>query len=97
MGIIIMELINLRKPFESDNVHDLFDRIINQPFESLQNKMPHMNEIIEPLLTKDYKQRPKIQEFIMVPCIQSKLKDFITLNNCGDEVMRLLESNLPCK
>ena len=37
MGVILYELITLRKPFESPNVRGLQDKIVNQPLDPLPN------------------------------------------------------------
>ena len=35
MGIIIYELITLKKPFDGNSIQAVFDKIVNQPYDPL--------------------------------------------------------------
>ena len=66
--IIIYELVTLKKPFNSDKTQDdgnkdLYDKIVNHPFEPLPlTTDPNIRNLVSALLKKDLRNRPNIFE-----------------------------------
>lgn len=55
IGVILYELITLRKPFESDSIEGVFDKIINSPMDPLPESLDtEIKLLIFKLLNKDY-------------------------------------------
>jgi serine/threonine protein kinase len=88
MGVIVYELITLRKPFESYNTRSLFEKIRTQPLDPLpDNTSPALRLVVSALLNKDKDKRPTIFEVANIPCIHKKIMQFIEKFNCKEEVM----------
>jgi NIMA (never in mitosis gene a)-related kinase len=75
MGVIVYELITLRKPFESANARALFEKIKNQPVDPLpDDTSADLKLIISMLLNKDKDTRPSIFDVAKIPCIKKKIE-----------------------
>ena len=70
MGVIIYELITLKKPFDCQNIRGLFDKIKNAPLDPLP---PDTNKdlqlLVKAVLNKDKEKRPSIFDVAKIPCI----------------------------
>lgn len=56
VGVILYELITLKKPFEGQSVESVFMAIMDKEFEALPPKTdPNLVHIVKRLLTKDHK------------------------------------------
>lgn len=92
MGVILYELITLRKPFESPNVRGLQDKIVNQPLDPLPNDTSaDLQLLVKAVLNKNKDKRPSIFDVAKIPCINKKIEQFIQDHNCKDEVMAFFD------
>ena len=92
MGVIIYELITLKKPFESANIRSLFEKIKNVPLDPLpDHTSPDLQLVVKAILNKDKDKRPSIFDVAKIPCINKKIEQFITENNCKEEVMTFFD------
>ena len=61
VGVILYELITLKKPFDSDSINGVFKKIVESPLEPLpQSADSSLKILVEALLNKDYSKRPSI-------------------------------------
>jgi NIMA (never in mitosis gene a)-related kinase 1/4/5 len=78
MGVIVYELVTLKKPFESPNMRGLFEKIKNQPLDPLPNDTgADIQLMVKALLNKDKDKRPSIFDVAKIPCIHKKIEQFI--------------------
>ena len=92
MGVIIYELIALKKPFESANIRSLFEKIKNVTLDPLpDHTSPDLQLVVKMILNKDKDKRPTIFEVAKIPCINKKIEQFIEENDCKEEVMTFFE------
>ena len=70
LGVILYELITLRKPFEAEKMNQLFDKIIKDAPQPLpEDTHTNLKMLVSTLLNKDYNKRPNIFQFSGIPCI----------------------------
>lgn len=63
VGVILYELITLKKPFDSDSINGVFEKIVKQPLEPLPSSVDSsLKMLVAALLNKDYNKRPNIFE-----------------------------------
>ena len=92
MGVILYELITLKKPFEGPNTRILFDKIVNQPLDPLpDDTSADVQLVVKALLNKNIDRRPTIVEVAKIPCINKKIEEFINEYNCKEEVLSFFE------
>ena len=61
MGVIVYELATLKKPFDGDNISNLFHQIINEPVDILPDGTnSDVALVVKELLNKDKGKRPTI-------------------------------------
>lgn len=88
MGIIIYELITLKKPFDGNSIQAVFDKIINHPYDPLPDSASaDLQMLIAALLNKDKNKRESIFDVAVMPCVNKRIEQFLTEQNCRDEVM----------
>lgn len=88
MGVIVYELITLKKPFDSKNARTLFEKIKTQPVDPLpEETSSELKMLVNMLLNKDKDNRPSILEVAKLPCIYRKIEEYIEQHNCKEEVM----------
>ena len=100
LGVIIYELITLRKPFDCNSKQQdvaasfskLFDMIKNDDIEPLpEGTSTDLRLLISATLNKDKDSRPDIFTLVRLPSIKKRIIEFIEEYNCKEEVMRFLE------
>ena len=100
LGVIIYELITLRKPFDTREgvqstdgaFQTLFDMITNKPLEQLPpGTDSDLQVLIRAVLNKDKDQRPNIFQLANLGFIKSKIHEFIEIHDCKDEVLPYLD------
>ena len=92
LGVIIYELITLRKPFDSKTVEGIQDVIINKPVDPLpEGTSSNLQLLVNALLNKDKDKRPSIFDIAQFPSISRKIEEFIKVHNCKDEVMAFFD------
>jgi serine/threonine protein kinase len=78
VGVILYELITLKKPFDSDSINGVFEKIINQQLDPLPADVDvDLKMLISSLLKKENDKRPSIFDVANIPCIKNKIKSFI--------------------
>ena len=95
IGVILYELITLKKPFDGDNVQDLFKAIIHKALDPLPSDVDSdLRMLTGAMLNKDHNKRPDLFEISKMPCVKKAIMKFVEENQCRDEVLGLLEYNL---
>lgn len=94
LGVIVYELITLKKPFEGTDFHELFQAIIHQPLDPLpDDSSADLQLLIKALLNKDKEKRSSIFDIAQRPCIARKIDQFVKENNCRDDVIGILPNS----
>ena len=92
VGVIIYELITLKKPFDSDSINGVFDKIVKCPHDPLPpDTDSNLKMLIAALMNKDYNKRPNIFEVAKIPCVRKMIQKFVDENNLRDEVMSIFD------
>jgi serine/threonine protein kinase len=92
VGVILYELITLRKPFDSDSINGVFEKIKKAPLEPLpQSTDANLKMLVTLLLNKDHNKRPNIFEISKIPCIRKQIIKFVEEYNLKDEVMAIVD------
>ena len=88
MGVILYELVTLKKPFVGEELQSLFNTIINSPPDPLpEDTSAELQPLVSALLIKDKDSRPSIFDVAKMPCIITKIEQFIQEHDCAEEVM----------
>lgn len=92
VGIIIYELITLKKPFESETVTGVLQQIIKAEYEPLPEEThPNLKLLVSRLLKKDHTKRPTIFDIAKIPCMKKELLAYIEEHKCYDEVIEIID------
>lgn len=92
VGVILYELITLKKPFDSDSINGVFDKIVKSPADPLpQDTDSNLKMLIAALMNKDYNNRPNIFEVAKMPCVRKQIIKFVEENNLREEVMSIFD------
>lgn len=87
LGVIVYELITLKKPFEGTDFHELFQAIIHNPLDPLHDDVSSdLQLLVKALLNKDKDRRSSIFDLAQRPCIAKKIEEFIEEHKCRSEV-----------
>lgn len=71
VGVILYELITLKKPFESETINGVLQQIVKASFEPLpQNTPSDLKMLVVALLCKDNLKRPSIFDVAAIPCVR---------------------------
>lgn len=74
LGVMVYELITLKKPFDGDSIQMVFDKIINQPWDPLPDSTSSdLKLLIGAMLNKDRDKRYSIFDIAKVPCVNRKI------------------------
>jgi serine/threonine protein kinase len=66
--VILYEMANLRHPFEADNEEELIPRVLDEPFDPVEDRVSlDLKLLIGWLLIKDRDERPTIDEIVNSP------------------------------
>jgi NIMA (never in mitosis gene a)-related kinase 1/4/5 len=61
LGVVAYELITFQKPFEAEQLAQVINKIINEPYPKLPNDCdPNLKVLVTALLNKDHKVRPNV-------------------------------------
>lgn len=92
MGVILYELITLKKPFDGRSITEVFDQIKNKPLDPLPaGTSQDLQLVIKAILNKEKDRRPTIFDLAKIPCISKKIIEFIQKYDCKDEVMSFFD------
>jgi NIMA (never in mitosis gene a)-related kinase 1/4/5 len=85
VGVILYEMIMLKKPFESDSINGVLSQITSCAYEPLSQEVdPNLKMLVVALLNKDFNKRPSIIEVANIPCVRKEILDFIEENDIQD-------------
>mmetsp|Transcript_59830 Transcript_59830/g.82169 ORF Transcript_59830/g.82169 Transcript_59830/m.82169 type:complete len:94 (-) Transcript_59830:1402-1683(-) len=74
IGVILYELITLKKPFDSDTINGVLNQIVKVQYEPVpEDTDPSLKMLVAALLNKDYDKRPTIVEIARIPCIRKEI------------------------
>lgn len=91
LGVILYELITLKKPFDGNDHKQLFKAIISKPLDPLpDDTSADLQLLVKALLNKDKDKRISIFDLAILPCISSKIEEFVKKHNCRADVMCIL-------
>lgn len=92
VGVILYELITLKKPFESETINGVLQQIVKASFEPLpQETSSDLKMLVVALLNKDYLKRPTIFEVASIPCVKKEILAFISEHQCQDELLEIMD------
>ena len=82
VGVILYELITLKKPFESETITGVLNQIVRCAYEPLpEDTDANLKMLVVALLNKDFNKRPSISEVANIPSVKKEIMAFITENN----------------
>ena len=85
IGVIIYELIMLKKPFRGEEILNVLQSITKNSYDPLYDDSdPDLKQLVVSLLQKDFNKRPSIFEVANFPCVRAELLEFIEENECQD-------------
>jgi len=88
LGIILYELITFKKPFDDETINGVFDKIVRSPYEPLPAEIDSdLKMLVAALLNKDHRKRPNVFDLANIPCIRSRIQQFVEKYNCEEQVM----------
>ena len=76
LGCVLYEMVTLRHPFEGKTKVEIYEKIINSNYEVIDKHYSlELRRIIDLLLIKDEKKRPKIREILSLNIIKEKARE----------------------
>ena len=76
LGCVLYEMVTLRHPFEGKTKVEIYEKIINSNYEGIDKYYSlELRRIIDLLLIKDEKKRPKISEILSLNIIKEKARE----------------------
>eukprot|EP01060_Flectonema_neradi_P031949 TRINITY_DN4982_c0_g1_i2.p1 TRINITY_DN4982_c0_g1~~TRINITY_DN4982_c0_g1_i2.p1 ORF type:complete len:675 (+),score=140.45 TRINITY_DN4982_c0_g1_i2:242-2026(+) len=74
LGVILYQLVSLKRPFEATNIMALVNSIMNDVPKALPRGTPHeLSALVRELLSKDPRHRPDITELMRKPIVAEAL------------------------
>lgn len=78
IGCILYELALLKKPFDSDTIHGVFNMIIHNPLDPIPDWVDtDIKMLILTMLDKDQSKRPSVWDCANIPCIKSRINQLV--------------------
>ena len=101
LGVLLYQLISLRRPFEATNIMALVNAIMNDVPKALPRGTPHeLSALVRELLSKDPRTRPDITQLMRIPIIvealewqANKIKNELRESTMADEMAATDENN----
>ena len=88
LGCVLYEMVTLKHPFEAKTRVEIYDKIINGNYEGIDKYYSlELRRMIDLLLIKDEKKRPKICEILSLGIIKEKAKE------CGIKIPEIKPKN----
>ena len=92
IGVIIYELIMLKKPFRGEQIYNVLQAITKCSYDPLDEDCdPNLQMIVFSLLQKDFNKRPSIFEVANFPCVRNEINAFIEESGCNNEVLEIID------
>ena len=92
IGVVLYELIMLKKPFRGEAVQNVLQQITKNSFEPLSNDVDSdLKMLVVALLNKDYNKRPSIFQVANFPAVKQQILAFIDENNIEHEVLEIID------
>lgn len=87
VGIILYELITLKKPFDGSSVEALFYEIMHKQLDPFINGVDsNLQMLCNMMLNKDIDARATMQDIAKLPCMRKQINKWVTEHNCKEEV-----------
>ena len=84
LGCILYELCTLRHAFHAENLLGLVFKIVQEGFDPIEGYSKEMGQLVENLLIKDEKKRPRIMEIINYPFVKQHMQAFAKSNGTSN-------------
>lgn len=92
IGVVLYELIMLKKPFRGELVQNVLHKITKSQFDPLSNDVDSdLRMLVVALLNKDYNKRPSISQVANFPAVKNQILAFIDENNIEHEVLEIID------
>lgn len=92
IGVVLYELIMLKKPFRGEAVQNVLQQITKSTFDPLSDDVdPDLKMLVVALLNKDYNKRPSIFSVANFPAVKNQILAFIEENNIEHEVLEIID------
>ena len=92
IGVVLYELIMLKKPFRGEAVQNVLQQITKSTFEPLSDDVDSdLKMLVVALLNKDYNKRPSIFQVANFPAVKHQILAFIDENNIEHEVLEIID------
>ena len=92
LGVILYELITLKKPFESETIHGVLQQIVKHPYEPLPDDTDtDLVLLVRALLNKDHLKRPSIYDVASIPVVRNGLIAFIQEQEILDDCVEAMD------
>jgi NIMA (never in mitosis gene a)-related kinase len=92
IGCVLYELVFFKKPFESQTIYGVFEKIINTPLEhTYENCNENIRMLLTALLDKDPSRRPSVWELANTQIIKYYINQFVNDRGLHEEVATVFE------
>lgn len=86
VGIILYELITLKKPFDGVSVDALFYEIMHKQLDPFIGVDSNLQMLCNMMLNKDIESRATMQDIAKLPCMKKAIMKWVTEHDCKEEV-----------
>ena len=92
IGVVLYELIMLKKPFRGEAVQNVLQQITKSTFDPIKEDVDSdLKMLVVALLNKDYNKRPSIYQVANFPAVRNQIIAFIQENNFHQEVLEIVD------
>lgn len=91
VGIILYELITLKKPFDGVSVDALFYEIMHKQLDPFIGVDSNLQMLCNMMLNKDIESRATMQDIAKLPCMKKAIMKWVTEHDCKEEVQSFFD------
>jgi serine/threonine protein kinase len=92
IGVILYELITLKKPFEAETLAQVIHKIINEPYAQLPHDTDaNLKMLVTTLLNKDHNVRPGVFTLVKWPALKKEIIEFTEKYGLEEEMVDMWE------